>query len=144
MEKNKIIGCADGGSRGNPGRAALGVYFPGLKKEYSEYLGTMTNNEAEYSAALFALKKIKALIGKEAAKKAEVELKMDSELVVKQMNGEYKIKEENLQKFFMELWNLKLDFKKVSFTHIRREQNAEADRLVNEELDRQDKNQRLL
>ena len=60
---------------------------------------------------------------------------LDSELIVKQLNGEYKVENENIQVFFLQLWNLKTDFKKVSFTAIPREENKDADRMVNEALD---------
>lgn len=136
---NKIIIYTDGGSRGNPGQSALGVYFPDFEKEYSEHLGIGTNNEAEYQAMIFGLKKAKQLIGKEKCKDVEIEIKADTELIVKQLNGEYRIKEERMQKFFIEVWNLKFDFKKVSFTHIPREQNNRADAMVNNELDSQTK-----
>jgi len=104
-------------------------------KEYGEYLGETTNNEAEYKAAIFALKKIKSLWGKDKAKKAEVQIFADSQLVVKQLNGQYKIENPNMQKLFLELWNLTIDFGKVTFTAIPRQKNKEADRLVNEALD---------
>ncbi|PIR43948.1 hypothetical protein COV23_02510 [Candidatus Wolfebacteria bacterium CG10_big_fil_rev_8_21_14_0_10_31_9] len=135
----KIIIYTDGGSRNNPGPAALGVYFIDFNKEYSEFLGTATNNEAEYQGVVFALKKAKQLIGKENAKKTEIEIKADSELIVKQLNGEYKLKEEKLIAPFIEIWNLKQEYKKVSFTHIPREQNKKADLMVNKELDNQQK-----
>ncbi|MEK7080721.1 MAG: ribonuclease HI family protein [Patescibacteria group bacterium] len=136
----KITIYTDGGSRGNPGKAAIGVVFCNEKnqiiKKYSEYLGNnLTNNEAEYNAVIFALKKFKALFGKVIAETSEVEIKSDSELMVKQLNGEYKLENEKIQKFFIEIWNLKIDFKSVKFKHIPREKNKEADRLVNEALD---------
>ena len=138
----------DGGSRGNPGPAALGVVIANEKdqplKAYGEYIGETTNNEAEYRAVISGLKKIKALWGREAAKRANVKVLMDSELVVKQLNHQYKLENPKIQQFFLELWNLMLDFKSVSFTHIPREQNREADRLVNEALDREAGEQRLL
>jgi len=137
MEKNKITAYCDGGSRGNPGPSAIGVYIPQLKKEYSKFLGKATNNEVEYQAAIFALKKIKHLIGGEKADKSEVELRMDSELIVNQLSGKYKIKEKDLIPFFIEIWNLKQDFGKVNFIHIPREENKKADWLVNRELDSQ-------
>ncbi|MEK7553676.1 MAG: ribonuclease HI family protein [Patescibacteria group bacterium] len=145
MEKNKIIAYCDGGSRGNPGPSAIGIVadLRGLNtdsrgiKEYSKFLGKATNNEAEYQAAIFALKKIKHLIGGEKAEKAEIEIKMDSELIVNQLNGKYKIKEKDLTPFFIEIWNLKQDFGNVKFIHIPREENREADRMVNKELDSQ-------
>ncbi|PIY59640.1 hypothetical protein COY96_00670 [Candidatus Wolfebacteria bacterium CG_4_10_14_0_8_um_filter_37_11] len=134
---NKITAYCDGGSRGNPGPSAIGVYIPQLKKEYSKFLGKATNNEVEYQAAIFALKKIKHLIGGEKADKSEVELRMDSELIVNQLSGKYKIKEKDLIPFFIEIWNLKQDFGKVNFIHIPREENKKADWLVNRELDSQ-------
>lgn len=139
-EQDKIIAYCDGGSRGNPGPAALGVVI-NLKdeqKEYSQFLGVATNNEAEYSAVIFALKKIKQLIGKEKAKKIKIEIMMDSELVESQLNGKYKIKEEKLMPFFIEIWNLRQDFFEVKFSHIFREKNKRADLLVNKELDSQE------
>ena len=135
----KIIIYTDGGSRGNPGPAAIGVIFCNERnqiiKKYSQYSGEMTNNEAEYQAAIFALEKFKALFGKKLAKSTEIELKADSELLIKQLNGEYKILDEKIQPLFLRVWNLKLDFKNVKFKLISREKNQEADRLVNEALD---------
>ena len=136
----KIIIYTDGGSRGNPGPGAVGVVFCNEKGEifekYSQYLGeNFTNNEAEYQAVIFALKKFKSLFGKKLAKNSEIELRSDSELLIKQLRGEYKILEPKIQPLFIAVWNLKLDFKKVKFTHISREKNKEADRLVNEALD---------
>lgn len=145
---DKFIVYTDGGARGNPGPSALGVVIKNAKgqtlKEYGEYLGETTNNEAEYKAPIFALKKLKALFGKEKAKKTEVQFFADSELLVKQLNGHYKIENQNIQKFFLELWNLKVDFRKVSFTAVPREKNKEADRLVNEALDQKGYPKQLL
>src|SRR3990167_6480034 len=101
----KIITYTDGGARGNPGPAALGVVISDEKgrviKEYGEKLGVKTNNEAEYMAVIFALKKMKALFGKEKIKKMEINFKMDSEFVVRQLNGDYKIEEERLFPLFI-------------------------------------------
>lgn len=132
----------DGGSRGNPGKAAIGVVFVDASgksiKTYNEYLGDgLTNNEAEYRAVIMGLKKAKAVFGKEVIGESEVEVRSDSELLVNQMEGRYKIENEKIQKFFMEIWNLKLDFGSVRFVAIPREKNKEADRLVNEALDGQ-------
>ncbi|OHA65147.1 MAG: hypothetical protein A3D64_00965 [Candidatus Wildermuthbacteria bacterium RIFCSPHIGHO2_02_FULL_49_9] len=144
----KFIVYTDGGARGNPGPAALGVVIQNSRgqvlKEYGEYLGGATNNEAEYRAPIFALRKIKALWGKEKAKKAEVQVFADSELLVNQLNGKYKIENRNIQNLFLELWNLKIDFGKVAFTAIPREKNKEADRLVNEALDAKGYTKQLL
>lgn len=131
----KIIVYTDGGSRGNPGPAGLGVYIETLGKGYGEFLGSKTNNEAEYAAILFALKKIKALLGKAQAKKTEVECHMDSELACKQLNHVYKIENERLQPLFLGVWNTMLDFKSVTFVHVRRELNTKADALANEAMD---------
>ncbi|MBX4211494.1 MAG: ribonuclease HI family protein [Candidatus Yanofskybacteria bacterium] len=138
---NHYIIYTDGGSRGNPGPSALGAVIEGPdigKKEYGEYIGETTNNIAEYKAMVFALKKLKQLIGADRAGESTVELRADSELLVKQLSGEYKVKEENMQDLFMEVWNLRLDFKKVDFVHIMREQNKEADHMVNYALDREE------
>jgi len=145
----KIIIYTDGGSRGNPGPAALGVVFCNQKgqkiKEYSEYLGqALTNNEAEYQAVIFALKKFKALFGKKLAKNTEIELKSDSEFLIRQLNSKYKILDSKIQPLFLKVWNLKIDFKKVKFTLIPREKNKEADQLVNEALNSLGKTQRLI
>jgi len=144
----KIIIYTDGGSRGNPGKAAIGVVFCNEReqeiKKYEEYLGdNLTNNDAEYMAVIFALKKFKALFGKKIAEVSEVEVRSDSELLVNQMNGKYKLENEHIQKFFIEIWNLKIDFKGVKFKAIPREKNKEADRLVNEALDGQLTSQKL-
>src|SRR3989344_4402969 len=117
--KNIVI-YTDGGSRGNPGKAAIGVVFYNEKgeaiKKYGEYLGdNITNNEAEYQAVIFALKKFKAVFGKTIAKTSEVEVRSDSELLVNQMQGKYKIENEKIQRFFIEIWNLKIDFEDVKF-----------------------------
>ena len=143
----KIIIYTDGGSRGNPGPSAMGVVFCGENgesfKKYSECLGEATNNEAEYAAVIFALKKFKALFGKKLAENSEIEIKSDSELLVRQLGGKYKILEPKIQEFFIVIWNLRIDFKKIKFILIPREKNKEADRLVNEALDGQEKSQKL-
>jgi len=145
----KLIVYTDGGSRGNPGLAAIGVVIADEKKnilkEYSQYLGdNLTNNEAEYKAVIFALKKIKALFGKKKIGEFDVEIMSDSELLVKQMQGLYKILEPKIQSLFVAVWNLKIDFKEVKFKLISREKNKEADKLVNEALDNQNRAQTLI
>lgn len=135
----KFIIYTDGGSRGNPGPAAIGIVIANEKGEpirkYGEQIGETTNNEAEYQAVIFALKKIRALYGKEEMAKAEIEIRMDSELVAKHLNHEYKIMEPNIQQLFLKVWNLMLDFGAIKFVSVPREQNKEADRLVNQALD---------
>ena len=130
----KIIIHTDGGSRGNPGPSGIGAVIDG--KGYFEFIGQATNNEAEYQAVIFALKKAKALFGKKTAKETELELRSDSELLIKQLNGQYKISEPRIQQLFLQAWNLKIDFGKFNFILIPREQNKEADKLVNQALDR--------
>lgn len=134
----------DGGSRNNPGPAAVGVYLESLHKQFGHYIGERTNNEAEYEAVIFGLKKIKQLIGKEKSEKIEVECFLDSEFVAKQLNHEYKVKEKKIQKLFLEVWNLMLDFKKVIFCHIPREKNKIADKLVNQALDKEGRQVKLI
>lgn len=144
----KIIIYTDGGSQGNPGPAAIGAVFCNQKnqviKKYSQYLGETTNNVAEYKAVIFALKKFKALFGKKLAKSTEIELRSDSELLIRQLNGKYKILDEKIQPLFLKVWNLKFDFKKVKFKLISRNKNKEADTLVEEAFKNQSSVQKLL
>lgn len=145
---NKITIYTDGASRGNPGKASLGVAFYNNKlelvKKYSEYLGDkISNNEAEYQAVIFALKKFKLIFGKEAAKNSIVEIKSDSELMVNQLSGNYKITNDNIGKLFLEIWNLKIEFTEVKFTKIPRGENSLADGLANEALDRENSKKSL-
>ena len=139
--KEKIIAYTDGGSRGNPGPAALGAVIKDgsgrLIKSYGKYLGVATNNEAEYGAVVSALQKIKALFGREKIRDMRVEMRMDSQLVCRQLSGAYKIEEERLFPSFIKIWNLKIDFGEVLFSHVPREQNREADAEVNRALDRE-------
>jgi len=135
----KFIVYTDGGSRGNPGPSAIGVVIANAKgdtiKSYGQVIDDATNNEAEYQAVIFALKKVKALYGKDEAAKSQIEMRIDSELVVKQLNHEYKIEEPNIQLLFLKVWNLMMDYGSIKFTAIPREQNKEADQLVNQALD---------
>src|SRR3989344_2943447 len=117
----------DGGSRNNPGPAAIGYVIQDSSgrplKEHGEAIGETTNNVAEYKAVIAALKKLKSLIGGERAKKGRIEVRSDSELIVRQLNAEYKIKEPELVPLFVEIWNARQDFGEVLFVHVRREQN---------------------
>lgn len=134
----KVIIYTDGGARGNPGPAGIGVVIavPGKpEKEYGEYIGRATNNQAEYKAVIFALKKAKQLLGGEAAEKVEVEVRLDSELIARQLGRQYKIKEDELKFLFVDAWNLTLDFESVDFVHVPREKNRHADALVNRAID---------
>ncbi len=129
----KIIIYTDGGARGNPGHAAIGVVIG--DSSYSEYIGHATNNVAEYRAIIFALKKSGDLLG-ENKKSSCLEIRSDSELIVNQMSGIYKIKNENLKDLFLTAKKLVVDFKQVIFVHIPRDKNKKADFLVNEALDK--------
>ncbi|HCC23673.1 TPA: ribonuclease H [Candidatus Falkowbacteria bacterium] len=124
---------SDGGARGNPGPAGIGVVIYNqdgdVVHEISKYIGETTNNQAEYQAIIAGLKYAKSI------KAPEVDCYLDSELVVKQVNGEYKVKDQNLAEHFLTIWNLKKYFKTIRFSHVRREQNKAADKLVNQALD---------
>ena len=130
---NKIIIHSDGGARGNPGPAGIGVVLNdeagGVIAQISRYLGETTNNQAEYKALLAGLEKAKDLEAE------EVSCYLDSELVVKQLNHEYKVKSADLAPLFLKVHNLSLAFKKITFTHVRREFNKVADRLANDAMD---------
>jgi len=131
-KSKKLIIYTDGGARGNPGPAAIGavIYDEAKNKlaEISEFIGHATNNQAEYQAVLAAIKKAKAL-GAE-----EIEFYLDSELAANQLAGNFKIKSKGLASLFVQVYNQTLNFKKVNFHYIPREQNKEADRLVNQAL----------
>ncbi len=135
----KITIFTDGGSRGNPGPAGIGVYMidenDKVVCEVKETIGNATNNFAEYHGVLRGLQVAKDKFGKKT-KEIEFEIKLDSELVKKQLNGEYQIKEPGLVPFFIEIHNMRVaSFPNLTLTHIKREFNKEADRLVNEALD---------
>lgn len=131
---DKVIIYTDGGARGNPGPAGIGaVIYNEHKKqlaEISEFLGVATNNQAEYKALIAAFRKAADLGAK------ELDCYLDSELVVKQLKGEYRVKDKDLAKLFLDIHNLSLSFKKISYTHVPRERNKEADLLANEAMDR--------
>ncbi len=132
--KDKIEIYTDGGSRGNPGPSASGYTVNG--KGYGEFLGNNTNNFAEYTAVILALKKAGEVAGKNA-KATSVDLKSDSLLLINQLNGKYKVKALNLKPLFGEVCELVKEFKSVKFTHVYREDNVEADEQVNIVLDRE-------
>lgn len=134
----EVLIWTDGASRGNPGLAGIGVVIrlENEKKLYKKFLGDgVTNNEAEYQALIFALEKVKALLGKKKAKKTKIKCFSDSELLIKQLNHQYKIENEKISQFFLRIWNLAIDFDKVEFAHIPREKNQLADQLANEAID---------
>ena len=138
MTEGVYLIWADGGARGNPGPAAYGFVIegPGVARTmHGKAIGKATNNIAEYTSVIEALKKLKSLLGAEKASKALVRVHADSELLVKQSNREYKVKDAELQVKFIELHNLRLDFASVAFVHVPRAKNVDADRMVNEALD---------
>ena len=135
----KVIAYTDGGARGNPGPAAIGVYIideTGTHvREVKRTIGNATNNFAEYNAVTVALETLKQIYGK-ATKTMQFEIRMDSELVKKQLSHEYQIKEPGLMPMFLEIHNQRVaSFPHLTFTHVPRADNKEADRLVNEALD---------
>ncbi len=147
LKPEKIVVYCDGGSRGNPGPAGIGVVIMRGNRaigKYGQSIGVRTNNEAEYEAVIFALQKIKHLFGKQKTRDLEIEIRMDSELVARQLSGKYKIEEERLFPLFIKIWNLKMHFGEISFVEIPREQNAEADKLLNEELNRETAQSKLI
>jgi probable phosphoglycerate mutase len=123
----------DGGARGNPGPAAYGYVLETedgtVLAAHGEAIGTATNNVAEYRALVAGLEKALEL------QVDEVEVVSDSELVVKQMRGEYKVKNEALRDLSLQATRLARQLRSVSYTAVRREHNELADRLVNEALD---------
>ncbi|KKQ28222.1 MAG: Ribonuclease H [Candidatus Magasanikbacteria bacterium GW2011_GWC2_37_14] len=129
----KLITFTDGGSRGNPGPAATGIVIKDENGKtvcaYGEFLGTQTNNYAEYKAIISALKKVKSLGA------TEVSCFADSKLVVEQLNQNWKVREPSIQKLFVEAYNISQQFKKITYKHVLREKNKEADAEVNNILD---------
>lgn len=129
----KLWLSTDGGARGNPGPAGLGLVIKdeqgNIVLEHGQYLGETTNNVAEYSALISALKFAKSFGA------TEVVIQMDSELIVKQMTGEYKIKQPHLQDLAGQVEVLLKQFDKYEFIHVLRAYNKEADKMVNKAID---------
>jgi ribonuclease HI len=129
----KLVVNVDGGARGNPGPAAIGVVVQGadgeILEERGERIGTATNNVAEYRALLLGIERAAELGA------SELELIGDSELIVRQVKGEYKVKDATLRELHGEVVRALRPFESWSIRHVRRERNAEADRLVNATLD---------
>lgn len=131
-----LIIYTDGGARGNPGPAGAGVVIyqekgdgEELAEKFGKYLGEATNNQAEYTALLLAITRAREIGA------TSIDFMMDSELIVRQMNREYKVRDQDLAVLFMKVWNEAMHFKKVTFTHIPREKNKEADKMVNAAID---------
>jgi ribonuclease HI len=133
MEQIKVIAYADGGSRGNPGPAGAGAFLEingECVSQVSEYIGIATNNVAEYSGLVKILEKALELGYK------NIEVRMDSELVVKQIKGEYRVKNEGLKPLFAKAKLLASKFDTFAISHVRREANKLADRLANDAMDK--------
>lgn len=132
----KLIVYTDGASRGNPGQASYGFTVCDesgkLLYEEGKYIGITTNNVAEYTAVLEALKYIK---DKYSKKKLQLELFADSKLVVEQLSGRFKMKSEHLKPIFEKIKLLSIELGGMIHTHVPREKNIEADRLANLALD---------
>lgn len=129
----KLIVNVDGGARGNPGPAAIGAVVQDsggeVLEERGERIGAATNNVAEYRALLLGIERAAELGA------SELELVGDSELIVRQVKGEYKVKDATLRGLHAEVKRALRPFDRWSIRHVRREQNAAADRLVNVALD---------
>ena len=132
MTPERIIINADGASRHNPGPAAIGATIKDerghLLASISRRIGRATNNQAEYQALIAALEKATGLGAR------RVEIRLDSELVVKQMKGRYRVKNAALRPLYLRVGELLSQFEGFTITSVPREQNAEADRLANKAL----------
>lgn len=127
----KAVAWVDGGSRGNPGEAGCGIVLHmGERRElHTLFLGKATNNVAEYAALLAALERAKALGA------GELEVSSDSELLVQQMTGGYRVKQPHLQRLWLAAQQLSRSFARFAIRHVRREANAVADSLANLAMD---------
>ncbi len=123
----------DGGARGNPGHSACGVAIYDLNgnliKINGKYCGVLTNNQAEYEALLTGLRMAHAM------KANEIECYLDSDLIVKQIKGEFKIKNKIINEYVRKINTLLKNFHKVNFIHVARSENSIADKIVNIILD---------
>lgn len=132
---------ADGGARGNPGPAGAGaVVFDSIGKrvvEVSDYLGTATNNIAEYEAVLRGLQALVEEFDEAHLKETTLLVRMDSKLVIEQLKGAYRVKHPNLVPRYLQVQNiLSRHFGKVVFEHVPREKNTDADELANMAMDK--------
>ena len=132
MKNKKLLLYTDGGSRGNPGPSGIGVIILDAKrkkiKEACKYIGEATNNIAEYSALVYGLEEAARLDAD------EVIVYMDSELLAKQLSGEYRVKDEGMKALFEKALGILKHFKSFEIKHIAREKNKEADKLVNKAI----------
>ena len=132
MKSKKFFLYADGGSRGNPGPSGIGVIIKDAKqktvKELSRYIGEATNNIAVYNALVLGLEEVVALGA------GDVVIYLDSELLVKQLNGEYRVKDEGMKVLFEKALGILKRLNSFEIKHIAREKNKEADKLVNKAI----------
>ena len=132
MKNKKLFLYTDGGSRGNPGPSGIGVVILDEKrkkiKELSKYIGETTNNIAEYNALIYALEEAAALAAKELV------IYMDSELMMRQLSGEYRVKSAELKPLFEKALGILKTFSSFEIKHIEREKNKDADKLANKAM----------
>ena len=132
MKSKRVFLYADGGARGNPGPAGIGMVILDAKKkkikESCKYIGEATNNVAEYRALIHGLEEALAL------KADDVVIHLDSELVVKQLNGEYRVKDPDMKPLFEKALGLLKSFNSFEIKHIERAKNRQADKLVNKAI----------
>lgn len=136
--KDKFIIYTDGGARGNPGPAGIGFVIQKdgeIVTKGKAYLGETTNNQAEYEGLIRALTELDAMLPVEGRAGVRVEVRMDSELVIKQLRKEYKVKDAGLKQQFEKVGALIAKFPNISFVHVMREENSLADELANEAMD---------
>jgi ribonuclease HI len=123
----------DGGARGNPGPAGIGVVIKDANKKIikklGSYIGVATNNDAEYQGLILGLEECLE------EKATKVDCFLDSQLIVKQLNGEYKVKNERMRNYWVKVKTLESSFEEITYTHVKRDKNKEADYLVNKVLD---------
>lgn len=131
MKSKKLSIYADGGSRGNPGPSGIGIVIKEGRKKIKEvfkFIGETTNNVAEYNALIIALEEARTLGA------TEILINLDSELIVKQLNGEYKVKDVMMKELFEKALQSLREFDNFEICHIEREMNKEADKLVNKAI----------
>ncbi len=135
----------DGGARGNPGPAGAGVVIKDsagrILDEFSAYLGPLTNNQAEYQALLLGLGRVGALSPNKA--KTQIQVHLDSELLVRQLSGQYRVKSKSLKILYEKVKKMEQEFQKLSYAHRPRAENSLADKLVNRAIDEAGSSSRL-
>lgn len=128
----------DGAARGNPGPAGAGAVIKVGRQVYyyKKYLGTATNNQAEYHGLILALAKAREHINQNNLVIDKIICYSDSELLIKQLRREYKVKDKTLAGLFVKVWNLTQHLPRIEYCHISREKNKDADKLANEAIDK--------